>query len=635
MASSIYSPTGPEEESLVGSLDADGMVRLVEGARELYLARGVEKDSATTLAVLILFDNLRNDVHRNKSLEPTTFISRSDLAQGVTDQTSLAFDQKTLDGLAESIKNSLRKFHPIVVVAGGQYKTTILGPAPKLRKKTADDEGLAFEVEFEFVGVAVRRESDERSVAATAPVAATEIPALRLDNIVFPDLRGICICCPSVTAFNIGDRYCHARNCHGRYYPINDEDRELFVTIVPERKMDYSTLAKETRDSIVQFAGEQPAGRLSDLSPYLPYHHDTLQEMGLSLGRPTVYRSKRLEDWSLFSEVHVLDLSTFPWSGTLKDPKNWAVMNCAIEQDVSVLGLYTAGNAGISLAKMAYGAGRLLGRRFRIFALVDDTVGDDIRNLLRVWDSTVIEDDNRKYILDPVDFWRRVHPHLESNEERRWQVTDGLDGVSIIMYRLIFIEVLRRVRPSYIVVPLGTGNLYVGAHLATCDVFAEEERPKIFTAVPDAENVTRYFDSFREPKEPPTSGKHAIMPKLVGRYTPLLPALAFLHNSSQARSITVSHAMQSNVAQALWQQIRQNEPTTAAEPSALAAAAALCGDGKFEGLRELIRPPDRYQQFHSDQPVLVVNSGFGILGESEREFLASVLSVKKTDRLYS
>ena len=613
---------------MVDSLDADGMVRLVEGVREHYLARGVERDSATTTAILILLDNLRNDVQRNRSLDPTTFISRSKLANQVSDQAEARFDEKTLNGLAESIKNALRKFHPVVVVAGKQYKTQLLGPVQARRKRTAELAGLAFEIECEYVGPAARRQGDEKAARVTLLPLTTERSGLRTDDVDFPGLRGICLCCPNVTAFDITDRYCRAKRCHGHYYPINDEDRELFVTIVPERTADYAALATEARDSIVQFAGERPKGQLSDLAQYLPYDRDVLHEMGLNLGRPTVYESKRLEDWSLFSNVHVLDLATFPWSGTLKDPKNWAVINCAIEQNVSVLGLYTAGNAGISLAKIAYEAGRLRGHPFRIFALVDDTVGADIRNFLRVWDCTVIEDNNRKYILDPVDFWRRVHPHLDSDQERRWQVTDGWDGVSIMMYRLIFIEVLRRLRPAYIVLPLGTGTLFVGAHLATRDVFAEEERSQLFTAVPDAENVTRYFDSFRTPKEPPTARELAVMPKLVGRYTPLLPALAYLHNSSQAKSITVSHKMQSNVAEALWQPIQQKEPTLAAEPSALAAAAALCGDGTFLGLRELIRPPDLHHQFHSDQPVLVVNSGFGILGHSEREFLASVITKK-------
>lgn len=616
---------------MAGLLDADGMVRLVEGLREHYLARAVEKDSATTTAVLILFENLRNDVQRTRLFLPATFISRPDLAKQVTDQTGPRFDRKTLDGLAESIKNALRKFHPVVVVAGGEYKTEVLGPVPARRKKTPDRDGLAFEIEYEYIRPAPRQRDEKKAAGVTSLSSATEISARRPDDALsdlLSDLRGICLCCSSVTAFNIADRYCHAGNCLGRYYPINDEDRELFVTIVPERDTDYAALATESRDSIVQFAGEQPAGQLSDLAPYLPYRRDALGEMGLSLGRPTVYRSKRLEDWSLFSQVHVLDLSTFPWSGTLKDPKSWAVINCAIEQNVSVLGLYTAGNAGISLAKIAYEASRLHGRSFRIFTLVDDTVGADIRNYLRIWDCTVIEDHDSKYILDPIDFWRRVHPHLDSDQERRWQVTDGWDGVSIMMYRLIFIEALRRVRPSYIVVPLGTGNLYIGAHLATRDVFADEERPRIFTAVPDAENVTRYFDSFREPKPPPTSRQLAVMPKLVGRYTPLLPALACLHNSSQAKSITVSYGMQSNVAEALWQRIQQHEPTIAAEPSALVAAAALCGDGTFPGLRELIRPPHLHHQFHGEQPVLIVNSGFGIIGQAERTFLSAILNEK-------
>src|SRR5262249_53874030 len=157
----------------------------------------------------------------------------------------------------------------------------------------------------------------------------------------------------------------------------------------------------------------------------------------------------------------------------------WAVINCAIEQNVSALGLYTAGNAGISLAKIAYDAGRRRSQPFRIFALVDETVDSDIRNVLHIWGCTVIEDHEGRYILNETDFWRRVHPHLDTDQERHWQVTDGWDGVSITMYRLIFIEVLRRVRPSYIVVPLGTGNLYVGAHLATRDVFTGEERPLI------------------------------------------------------------------------------------------------------------------------------------------------------------
>src|SRR5262249_54934166 len=146
-------------------------------------------------------------------------------------------DQKTLDGLAESVKNALRSFRRTVDVAGSQYKIEVLGPIPGRRKKTAHRVGLAFEIEYEYVGPAASPSKDE--VAAVISLSSsTKTSATGPDEIVFSDLRGICLCCPSVTTFNTRDRYCRAKNCQGRYYPINEEDRELFVTIVPERDAD-------------------------------------------------------------------------------------------------------------------------------------------------------------------------------------------------------------------------------------------------------------------------------------------------------------------------------------------------------------------------------------------------------------
>src|SRR5258706_10734229 len=108
----------------------------------------------------------------------------------------------------------------------------------------------------------------------------------------------------------------------------------------------------------------------------LPYRTDMLANLGLSLGRPTVYRCARLEGVGAFAKVYVLDMSTFYWSHTLKDPRSWAILNVAIAKGIRHLALYTAGNAGISLARLAYAVNKRLApeQRISIYALVDETV---------------------------------------------------------------------------------------------------------------------------------------------------------------------------------------------------------------------------------------------------------------------
>src|SRR6202012_1660218 len=124
-----------------------------------------------------------------------------------------------------------------------------------------------------------------------------------------------------------------------------------------------------------------------------PYIEDRLSKTHhLRCGNAAVHRVRGLEVLTNSDLVLVLDMGQYYWSGTLKDPRSWAIINTALAHKITELVLWTAGNAAISLAKLAQSVNRRLPpkERIQIHAIVNESVPSEIRTRLRLWQCKVI-----------------------------------------------------------------------------------------------------------------------------------------------------------------------------------------------------------------------------------------------------
>ena len=144
-------------------------------------------------------------------------------------------------------------------------------------------------------------------------------------------------------------------------------------------------------------------------------------------------------------------MGSYYWPGTLKDPRSWAIINTALAGGVTDISVWTAGNAGVGLAKLAHFANRrvLPDARLQIHAIVDNEVAGEIRAQLRLWQCEVLDLFRQdRPVLNPADIRRLVARGLNRSrrsleEKSYWHVTDGWDGIGLLMYRLIAAQVLR------------------------------------------------------------------------------------------------------------------------------------------------------------------------------------------------
>jgi threonine dehydratase len=290
---------------------------------------------------------------------------------------------------------------------------------------------------------------------------------------------------------------------------------------------------------------------------------------------------------------------------------------------------YTAGNAGASLARLVYAANRHLAYKDRmtVFCLVDHLVPDNIRSVLRALGCVVAElPTTERYVLD----WQTITDlaaeaaGTEAVEVLRtgsWHVTDGWDGVGAIMYRLMFSQVIQQLKIDHVVVPAGTGNLLLGAYLGLGDCGTGLKAVKLWAALPPGENIEENVMKGVIPDAKRGDADH-FAPKLVGRYTPLAPCVRHIINNG-ARFLRVDANGMRDAGKATVG--GRAGHAVAAEPSALVAFAAL----KLlnQELRQTAASP-AHRPFHCDDAVLVVNSGLGLLGPSEAEFIGQAASAR-------
>lgn len=482
------------------------------------------------------------------------------------------------------------------------------------------------------------------------PVAISveeSVPEAPVGGAGFARLRTQCFCCDSYyDTFDPDHRLCDATDCFSRRFLSRAErERDVCVSLLPECPVSYRDAILPdlqhgghffARSSESTTPSNVPTG--TGLATVLPYERDHLADLGLQPGNPLLYRIPELANWSDFRRVYVLDMSTYAWSHTLKDARSWAILNVAIEQRLSALALYTAGNAGLSLGRLAYEFNRRRPKsepKIDVHVLLDENVTDTMRVILQSWGChTLTIDDAERRILDPPTIWRKIYPSREDefvgSPRGAWHVTDGWDGVGLMIYRLIMAQVLRELDVNYVVVPLGTGSLFLGSYIGIRDARGRHNLPHLIGVVPAGENI---LQTWRHPEDVGRSGvDKSVMQKLVGRYSPLEPCIAWLdERRDHVDFVEVSNEMVRRAADQLWGMV-------AFEPSGAAAVAALRGQGTSPGLIDLARKIERpthpkNRVFKSDSSVLVVTSGFGLLSRLEADFLEALPKAQLARRL--
>jgi cysteine synthase len=133
--------------------------------------------------------------------------------------------------------------------------------------------------------------------------------------------------------------------------------------------------------------------------------------------------------------------------GTVKDRRNRSILSDAMRLGVDKLVLITAGSNGYSLAKLA-------GDDLKVVTIIDRSLPTSIKQKLEETVYQVIEINLQHKILRPEEV---ISFAREREDEVIWDVTNGYED----SYASIVAE-LRGLDPDYIVVPVGSGGVYVG-----------------------------------------------------------------------------------------------------------------------------------------------------------------------------
>ncbi len=351
------------------------------------------------------------------------------------------------------------------------------------------------------------------------------------------------------------------------------------------------------------------------------------------LGHPSLYQLAGIGEELGFAakKIWVCDMSTYPWTCTLKDPRSWAVVGAALAEKIEHLGVWTAGNAGLSIAKAAYMVNGLRGvgtRALTVHAFVSVDEREDVKERLRFslnrFGAQMHEVDSPTAgsVLKPLRTLRRINTGTEAKvrEDVYWDVSDGWDGVGLYMYRLLARQVCEHVKPKYVVAPVGTGDLFYGFYLGMRDwqgaSRAAQPECKMVAALPyglhtvlqNYERIGVRFSNVEPTDDSETTPKAA---KLATGYTPLLlPMRAALHDSILYE---VTGKTQDGTMEKLGRP-QERPDFLACEPSAslafgvLKKLSALSLRGKYVASQGEHLSLDR---------VLVVNSGCGWLRPDE------------------
>lgn len=147
--------------------------------------------------------------------------------------------------------------------------------------------------------------------------------------------------------------------------------------------------------------------------------------------------------------MYIKDESANP-HGTIKDRRNEIIVKEALRLGVDKLTLITSGNNGFSLSKLTKGTG------IKVTCIMGKNVSEDIYNRLSEVAYQVIKINLQDKILRPEEI---VSFARERDDEVIWDVTNGYEE----SYGIVVNEILAKVPDvDYIVVPLGSGGVFVG-----------------------------------------------------------------------------------------------------------------------------------------------------------------------------
>lgn len=336
--------------------------------------------------------------------------------------------------------------------------------------------------------------------------------------------------------------------------------------------------------------------------------------------------------------VWVCDMSTYHWSQTLKDPRSWAVVLTALKYNIRHLGVWTAGNAGLSLAKLVYYVNRRLhlSEPIRVYCYtVGSALPTNIQHVLQGFDAEVFifQRPTRGLIFTPDDAIQQLNSRFRGRPRVRkadyWEVTDGWDGLGLYIYRLIGRQLALYLRPQCIVAPVGTGDLFFGLYLGVRDCvnkgLLSPTDCRVYGAIPVSSydpndrrtgDPRTLLDLYKHYKLPPIhcvgaakGAEKPVAPKLEIAYTPLaLVMYPHLLRTDLVRMIGVSVENQIAGARALLG-VHGTRTVSAVEPSALVAFGALPHIADI-----LLSETNELTARRSGARVVVVSTGRGILG---------------------
>jgi cysteine synthase len=135
--------------------------------------------------------------------------------------------------------------------------------------------------------------------------------------------------------------------------------------------------------------------------------------------------------------------------GTIKDRRNFYIFEEADRLKVDKIVLITSGNNGYSLAQFAKGSS------VKVVCIVSKNLSPDIKHSLQQIAYQVIELNLEHKILRPEEL---IAFAREKEDEVIWEATNGYEE----KYQDVVDEIIKEVTPDYIVVPVGSGGIFIG-----------------------------------------------------------------------------------------------------------------------------------------------------------------------------
>lgn len=416
---------------------------------------------------------------------------------------------------------------------------------------------------------------------------------------------------------------CVERYRHHRFFRDVSDLTSCFATFMPETEGITERAMHQGFNDLLLGSGDGGVGPIKLLKRAFP------SGMPLPCGQPVLFPMKRLAQFAGFGGMWALDLSPYIWSGTLKDLRSWAVLSLAIEHRINHLALWTAGNAGYSLAKLVHRWNATVPNKERktVYCLVDAFAPPEMVVTLRSLQCRVASISTGSGTILLREQLYHVVASLTDEHKNYWQVTDGWDGVGVFMYSLLARQCfhflrnkLREVRKLeladvYIILPLGTGNFLLGFIRGMEQI--GEGRAKVVAALPYGDHMMiPFLPTETEMNDRPRMRRDAPeAPKLTGFYSPLSPCLWHLAQDRDFDHLGAVEFIEVDRAAQIEAAARVLGPaevmTVAAEPSALIA---------FGALKQLAQRIRDHGKDLERSVALVVNSGFGIMGMKEQEF---------------